>query len=90
MEQLKRTDQFQRENWLILAIRILTKLNLRIRIIDSVFNKAKQLRTGLWGQDNQHSASLQERIWPLTEGPREPQLESESGLYHSDIISKIL
>lgn len=87
---VKRTDQFQRENRLILAICILTKLNLRIRIINCIYKKEKQLRKEFWGQENQHSGSLQERIWPLNEGSREHQLESESGLYHSDIISKIL
>lgn len=39
MEYLKRTDQFQGEKWLILAIGILVKLNLRIKIMGGICEK---------------------------------------------------
>lgn len=61
MEKLKWTDQLQRENWLFLAICILIKLNLRKRIIDGIYEGEEQLREGLWGQDNPHSALWQQR-----------------------------
>lgn len=59
IELLIRTDQFQRENWLILAICILIKLNVSIGITDSIYEREKLLSKGLWGQDNQHGVLWQ-------------------------------
>lgn len=61
MEYLKRTDQFQGEKWLILAICILVKLNLRIRIMDGIYErKAVKKRTLRSGQSTQCLMTVKE------------------------------